>query len=222
MWRHNIGARPALVAAVVAAVVIVVGAVLITRPSPGLGDIETLPPGLYTVERTGEAPIYVWWESFDRYYSESGDGTEFINHTLREGSLMTSWQSGNIVDPSLLDLDGRAATEQELADLGFGTVPRTADVGGDPVIPNGALTPPGLLSDEFEVDGLAMTREGERISFTDAGVPMSASWVAPNGEVVTTAVSFSPDVEVGVIEPGCAARSAEALAIQAQYPYAGC
>lgn len=205
------------------AAVTIAGIVVLTRTSTELDDIRTLPPGLYVIERTAQPSVYIWLESFDRYYVETSDGAEFVNHTFVDRGVMTSWTSGNIIDPSRLDLDGRAATSLELDSLGFGTVPTAVDVSNHPLeVPDGVLVPPGLLSDEFERDGLTMVSDNERIVFTEDGVPVSATWTAPNGEVVTTTVSFSPRVEVGVVELGCTARSPEALVIHVEYPTTEC
>lgn len=216
-------ARPSMLRWLLATAVTVAGIVLLTRTSTELDEIQSLPPGLYILERSAEPAMYIWLESVDHYYAETSDGTEFVNHTLLEGGVLTSWTSGNIIDPSRLDLDGRAATSRELDALGFGTVPTAVDVSSDPLsVPDGVLIPPGLLSDEFELDGLTMFRESERILFTENGVPVSATFTTTNGDVVTTTVSFSPGVEIGVVELGCTARSPEALAIQVGYPTTQC
>ncbi len=196
---------------IVLLVLFVGGIVVLTRNTRGLRGVDTLPVGMYTVEQTGSLPTFIWWESFDRYYVERFDESGLAMHELNSGSEVTLWQSGNVFDP----------TDEQLAAIGFGTVPVTVSQ-GERRLPHGALIPPGLLASDYRLDGTVMSRPDGILVFTDDGIPLSGVFYAPDGRVITTRISFELGVTAGDVVPGCTALSPMAQDIIARYPPFGC
>ena len=197
------------------------GIVVLTRDTRGLRGVDTLPVGMDTVEQTGSLPTFIWWESFDRYYIESFDESGFAMHQLNSGSEVTLWQSGNVFDTSWLDPLLADPTDEQLAAIGFATVPVSVSV-DERSLPHGALIPPGLLASDYRLDGTVMSRPDEILVFTDDGIPLSGVFYAPDGRVITTRISFEPGVTAGDVVPGCTALSPIAQDIIARYPPIGC
>ncbi|MEZ5378333.1 MAG: hypothetical protein R2733_17650 [Acidimicrobiales bacterium] len=201
---------------------LVIGMIVLTRDPTGLRDIKTLPVGLYTVERSGEPPIFVWWESFDSHYVEFSDESGSTHHQLTRDSKVISWELGNVIDLSKSDSPLDNPTDEQLAAIGYGTAPRTVDTADQRAVPDGALTPPGLLASDYTLNGTTMTRGDEELVFSGDGIPLSAVLRTAEGRVATTTISFEPGVTAGDVVPGCTALSTIAKSVVAQYPPAGC